>query len=196
MVKLARQDFAATAHPELTAIVEWTHDAIIGLTVRGVVSSWNPAATRLYGYAPEEMIGFPANVLYPPGRHGQEAEILRRAAGGEQVRQHRTQRRRKDGAVIAVSVTALPVAGAVGELVSAATASREPGGVAQDVSELLTAILSYVTLACEQLGAATESDWAQCCESASSDLGQIRRAGEKAARLTRQLLACTRREVD
>lgn len=56
-------------------------------------------------------------------------------------------------------------------------------------------ILNYVTFASEQLTAATGSDWARCCESAGSDLGQIKRAGERAASLTRQLLAFARREV-
>jgi len=238
MAKLAGQDLAATANAELTAIVESTHDAIIGLTVHGIVSSWNPAATRLYGYVPEEMIGFPADVLYPPDRRDQEAGILRRVANGEQVRQHRTQRRRKDGAVIAVSVTALPVADAAGDIVSAATLSRElgdrrdaheqrelrpgggllrdqeeksqeqlqraqrlenlgqlAGGLAHDFNNLLAVILNYVSFASEQLAAATESDWKQSCDSASSDLGQIRRAGERAASLTRRLLAFARREV-
>jgi len=69
------------------------------------------------------------------------------------------------------------------------------GGVAHDFNNLLVVILNYVTFASEQLTAATGSDWARCCESAGSDLGQIKRAGERAASLTRQLLAFARREV-
>jgi signal transduction histidine kinase len=69
------------------------------------------------------------------------------------------------------------------------------GGVAHDFNNLLAVILNYVTFASEELGAATESDWSQRCESARSDLSQIKRAGERAAGLTRQLLAFARREV-
>jgi signal transduction histidine kinase/CheY-like chemotaxis protein len=69
------------------------------------------------------------------------------------------------------------------------------GGVAHDFNNLLAVILNYVTFATEELTAATESDWAEHCESARSDLGQIKRAGERAASLTRQLLAFARREV-
>jgi hypothetical protein len=69
------------------------------------------------------------------------------------------------------------------------------GGVAHDFNNLLAVILNYVTFASEELAAATESDWPQRCESARSDLGQIKRAGERAASLTRQLLAFARREV-
>ena len=69
------------------------------------------------------------------------------------------------------------------------------GGVAHDFNNLLAVILNYASFVSEELGAATEADWAQRCESAGSDLGQIIRAGERAASLTRQLLAFARREV-
>jgi nitrogen-specific signal transduction histidine kinase/CheY-like chemotaxis protein len=69
------------------------------------------------------------------------------------------------------------------------------GGVAHDFNNLLAVILNYAEFAAEELAAATESDWAGRCESAHDDLGQISRAGERAASLTRQLLAFARREV-
>jgi signal transduction histidine kinase/CheY-like chemotaxis protein len=69
------------------------------------------------------------------------------------------------------------------------------GGVAHDFNNLLAVILNYVSFVSEELAAATESDWQQRCETARDDLGQIKRAGERAAGLTRQLLAFARREV-
>jgi nitrogen-specific signal transduction histidine kinase/CheY-like chemotaxis protein len=69
------------------------------------------------------------------------------------------------------------------------------GGVAHDFNNLLAVILNYAAFAAEELGAATEPDWARRCRSACDDLGQISRAGEQAASLTRQLLAFARREV-
>ncbi len=69
------------------------------------------------------------------------------------------------------------------------------GGVAHDFNNLLAVILNYVAFASEQLAAATGADWAQRGEAAGSDLAQIKRAGERAAGLTRQLLAFARREV-
>jgi nitrogen-specific signal transduction histidine kinase/CheY-like chemotaxis protein len=69
------------------------------------------------------------------------------------------------------------------------------GGVAHDFNNLLAVILNYAEFAAEELAAATESDWAGRCGSARDDLGQISRAGERAASLTRQLLAFARREV-
>jgi two-component system, cell cycle sensor histidine kinase and response regulator CckA len=69
------------------------------------------------------------------------------------------------------------------------------GGVAHDFNNLLAVILNYAEFAAEELAAATESDWAGRSESAHDDLEQISRAGERAASLTRQLLAFARREV-
>ena len=69
------------------------------------------------------------------------------------------------------------------------------GGVAHDFNNLLAVILNYAEFAAEELAAATEADWAGRCESAHDDLEQISRAGERAAGLTRQLLAFARREV-
>ncbi len=69
------------------------------------------------------------------------------------------------------------------------------GGVAHDFNNLLAVILNYTAFAAEELSAATESDWAERSASARGDLGQISRAGQQAAGLTRQLLAFARREV-
>jgi signal transduction histidine kinase/CheY-like chemotaxis protein len=69
------------------------------------------------------------------------------------------------------------------------------GGVAHDFNNLLAVILNYASFASEELATASEPDWAARCESARSDLEQITRAGERAASLTRQLLAFARREV-
>jgi PAS domain S-box-containing protein len=237
MAKPTRRDPVA-APAELAAIVESTHDAIIGLTLNGVVTSWNPAAARLYGYAPAEIVGRGAQVLYPAGRLDEETGVLRRLTAGEQVTQYSTDRCRKDGTVIAVSLTALPIASGTGEIVGATTVSRQladqpdangqyrrregdrllqaqedksqeqlqqaqrlenlgqlAGGVAHDFNNLLAVILNYVSFVSEELAAATGADWAQRRDTALNDLAQIERAGERAASLTRQLLAFARREV-
>jgi signal transduction histidine kinase/CheY-like chemotaxis protein len=69
------------------------------------------------------------------------------------------------------------------------------GGIAHDFNNLLAVILNYVSFVSEELSAATESDWAQRHDLARSDLEQIKRAGQRAAELTHQLLAFARREV-
>jgi PAS domain S-box-containing protein len=69
------------------------------------------------------------------------------------------------------------------------------GGIAHDFNNLLAVILNYVTFVSEEMDDATESDWGGRWETASGDLTQIKRAAERAARLTHQLLAFARREV-
>jgi PAS domain S-box-containing protein len=69
------------------------------------------------------------------------------------------------------------------------------GGIAHDFNNLLGVILNYASFVSEELAGASESDWEQRRETASGDLDQIKRAAERAAALTRQLLAFARREV-
>jgi signal transduction histidine kinase len=69
------------------------------------------------------------------------------------------------------------------------------GGVAHDFNNLLAVILNYVSFVSDELAAATESDWAARLVTARADLAEVTRAGERAASLTRQLLAFARREV-
>jgi PAS domain S-box-containing protein len=216
MTKSASHSPSGTAQSELTAIAESTRDSIIGLTPHGIITSWNPAAARLYGYAPEEIIGRPAHVLHPANRDDGEAEFLRRVADGERVNRNRVGRRRKDGTAVTVSVTGVPVVGAGGTVESVTTVSSgdpEPGqaalqqaqrlenlgqlagGVAHDFNNLLGVILNYVAFVRQELAGASESDWPARLETAGGDLAQVTRAADRAASLTRQLLAFARRDV-
>src|SRR6266542_4071021 len=83
---------AAEAQTWLASIVQSSQDAIIGWTLDGVITSWNPGAERLYGYSAREMIGQPADLLSPPERRPEDAEILRRTTAGERVEQYHTER--------------------------------------------------------------------------------------------------------
>jgi PAS domain S-box-containing protein len=96
---------AAEARAKLASIVESSHDAIIGQTLDGVVSSWNPGAERLLGYSAGEIIGCPVDLLIPDGRRADEMAVLERIVRGDRVEQYDTERLRKDGSVVAVSLT-------------------------------------------------------------------------------------------
>src|SRR6202167_809007 len=124
MVKLVRRGLRRANHQEPNSIVESSHDAIIGITPGGVVTTWNPAATRLYGYAPEEIVGRTAEGLYPPERRGEAQEVLRRILLGEEMGQYLTDRVQKDGTIIGVSLTASPIVDPAGAIVGVATVSR------------------------------------------------------------------------
>jgi two-component system sensor kinase FixL len=78
----------------LSAIVNSSDDAIVGKTPDGVITSWNPAAERMYGYSAEEMVGQPVTVLSPPGHAGEIKEILDKIGQGERVLHQETVRRR------------------------------------------------------------------------------------------------------
>src|ERR687884_429566 len=70
---------------QLAAIVELSDDAIIGKTLEGVITSWNPGAERIYGYRAEEVVGKPINILLPPDRPNEVAKILETIRAGGTV---------------------------------------------------------------------------------------------------------------
>ena len=213
---------SCTAQSDLIGIAESADDSIISLTPQGIITSWNPAAARLYGYAQDEIVGKPARILYLARRDDGETEFLRRIASGEQVNRNHVDRRRKDGTAISVSVTGSPVVGATGTVVSVTTvSSRDPlprpeaidqgqaqsqqarrleslgqltGGVAHDFNNLLTVILNYAAIVRQELAGVTESDLPARLETADSDLAQITRAADRASSLTRQVLAFARQD--
>jgi PAS domain S-box-containing protein len=109
----------------LSAIVNSTDDAIVGKTTEGVITSWNPAAGRMYGYSADEIIGRPVAVLCPPDRVDEITGILARIGRGERVVHHETVRRRKDGTIFPVSVTISPVYDDGGRLIGASSIARD-----------------------------------------------------------------------
>src|SRR3712207_2604556 len=84
----------------LAAIVESSDDAIYSKDRDATITSWNPAAERLYGYSRQEAIGQPVAMLLPEDKRGEELEILGRVISGERVQHFETQRVTKDGRCI------------------------------------------------------------------------------------------------
>jgi PAS domain S-box-containing protein len=115
---------AETGRRELAAIVASSGDAIIGLTLDGIITSWNRGAVQLFGYAADEMVGSPIARLLPPGREDEEAVSLVRLRAGE-VRQFETVRRHKDGRDIDVWVTSSPTYDATGGMVGGSKVVRD-----------------------------------------------------------------------
>lgn len=109
----------------LAAIVESSDDAILGLTLEGVITSWNGGAERLYGYAANEVVGRSVSLLIPPGRPDELRRILEQVQRNEPVRDHETVRVRKDGRPINVSLSVSPVKDAAGHTVAASSIVRD-----------------------------------------------------------------------
>jgi PAS domain S-box-containing protein len=108
----------------LAAIVDASDDAIIGKTLDGVITSWNPGAHRIFGYSADEAVGKSISLLIPPGRESEEPAILEHLAKG-QVERFDTVRRRKDGRDIDVSVTSSPVRDAAGHVIGISKVARD-----------------------------------------------------------------------
>ena len=112
----------------LASIVDSCDDAIFSETLDGVITTWNTAAERIYGYAAAEITGHSASLLIPPDRPGEMAEILDRIRSGERVDHYETTRLRKDGATIAISLTVSPVHDAAGGIVGVSSIAHNLTG--------------------------------------------------------------------
>lgn len=117
--------FHAEALSQLAGIVKSSDDAIVGMTLNGIVLSWNAGAERIYGYTAEEAIGRSISLLCLPDRLDEVPTMLDRIARGEHVRNLETVQRRKRGELIDVSLTISPVKDADGGVVGASAISRD-----------------------------------------------------------------------
>ncbi|MDD5285795.1 MAG: PAS domain S-box protein [Desulfuromonadaceae bacterium] len=109
----------------LSSIVESSDDAIISKDLNEVILSWNRGAERIYGYSPEEIIGKHISMLIPPGREGELPEIMTALKRGERIEHFTTERIRKDGQRIFVSLTVSPIRDGSGSIVRASVISRD-----------------------------------------------------------------------
>jgi len=121
--RVRKQAEAAMAH--LASIVESCEDAIVGETLDGVVTSWNTGAQRLYGYAPQEMIGRPVSILVPAFRSYDLPEIYDQLKRGQLLEPFETVRLRKDSKAIDVSLTVSPIRDRDGRVMGASTVARD-----------------------------------------------------------------------
>lgn len=109
----------------LAAIVESSDAGIVSKTLDGIITSWNRAAERIFGYTAEEAIGRPARMLFPPDRVAEEQVLLAEVGAGRSVEHYQSERLRKDGSRVPVSVTLFPVRGSDGQVVGAAKIVRD-----------------------------------------------------------------------
>jgi len=187
---------------KLASIVESSDDAIIGERPDGTVTSWNDAATRIFGYSAEEMIGTNITALAPEGRADDAFEVVQRIQRGEHVRHYETVRRKKDGTELAVDLSISPIRDAAGHVVGASKIARDitdrkrmqdqlvysqkveslgvlAGGIAHDFNNLLMSITANVTLILDEVSSG----------SVQAGLAQsVLVATDQASHLTRQML--------
>lgn len=122
-VCILSQDLTAARHP-LAAIVNDSDDAIFGQTLDGVVTSWNQAAERIFGYSAAEIVGQSVAMLHPQGVD-EDAAWRARLRSGERLEHVETVRRTKSGELLEVCVTVSPVRDGAGEVVGASKILRD-----------------------------------------------------------------------
>jgi PAS domain S-box-containing protein len=109
----------------LAAIIDSSFDAVIAKDLNSVITHWNPAAERMFGYSADEAIGRSITMLIPPHLQSEETDIIRRIRANERIESYETVRLRKDGGTIFVSLTVSPIRNPRGEVVGASKIARD-----------------------------------------------------------------------
>jgi two-component system, chemotaxis family, CheB/CheR fusion protein len=113
------------ANRRLVAIVESSADAIISQDLEGVITAWNKAAERVFGFSKEEAIGQPISIISPSDQPQEESKIAERIKGGERIDEYETVRRHKSGKLIDVSLTLYAVRDEGGRITGISTIARD-----------------------------------------------------------------------
>ena len=109
----------------LASVVNHSDDAIYTNTLDGVITSWNKGAEKVYGYTAEEAIGQIVPMLIPHHRKNEEAEIVCRILRGEIIDHYETERIRKDGQILNISLTVSPIKDANGKIIGVSKIARD-----------------------------------------------------------------------
>jgi PAS domain S-box-containing protein len=143
----------------LAAIVASSSDAIIGKDLNSIITSWNGAAEKMFGYAAGEMLGTSIMRLIPADRHEEEGRILSQIKRGESVEHFDTLRQSKDGRLINVSITASPIKDTTGKVIGVSKVARdisEHKAVEKKIHELNAELEQRVVERTAQLQAANQ----------------------------------------
>jgi two-component system, cell cycle sensor histidine kinase and response regulator CckA len=209
IVKGANDETRTEQAVRIAAILEYSGDALVSITMDSLVIGWNYGAERLYGYMAEEIIGCSLSILFSPDHYKEYLHLMKEVRNGKTVPPFDTVRRRKDGTLINVSVGITPVEARDGEVVGALKNSQDitrikkleaqfieaqkmevigqlAGGVAHDFNNILAVIMGYSDLIVSELG--RDSPMGKYAE-------EIRHASERATGLTRQLLIFSRKQT-
>ena len=115
----------ADAAARLAAIVDSSDDVIVSKTLDGIITAWNPAAERMFGWTAAEAVGRPITLIIPEERRAEEDAVLARVRRGERVEYFDTVRATKDGRLVNVSLSVFPVRDSAGRIVGASKIARD-----------------------------------------------------------------------
>ncbi|MGC1650222.1 MAG: PAS domain S-box protein, partial [Candidatus Sulfotelmatobacter sp.] len=141
---ITEQRKAEEAQFRLGTIVDSSDDAIVSKKLDGVITSWNAAATRIFGFTAEEAIGRSITIIIPPDLQGEETTILSRLRRGERIEHYQTVRMTKSGKRLDVSLTISPVRDSKGHIIGASKIARDISDrkQAEQSKNLLAAIVA------------------------------------------------------
>jgi PAS domain S-box-containing protein len=109
----------------LAAVIESSDDAIVTKNLDSIITSWNPAAERMFGYTAAEAVGKSVRMLIPEGLGNEEDTVLAKIRAGEMVSHYETVRQRKDGTLLSISLTVSPIRDENGIIVGASKIARD-----------------------------------------------------------------------
>ena len=121
----AARDHYAARERIFSAAVESSIDAIVTKSLDGTITGWNPAAERLFGYPATEAVGQRIDLIVPPTRAEEVSDILRRVGWGETIENYETERLRRDGSLVQVSLAISPIKAPSGSIIGASTTARD-----------------------------------------------------------------------
>ena len=193
----------------LASIIDSSEDAILSKDLNGIITSWNRGAERMYGYAPEEVIGKHISLLTPDDRPNEISEILKKIVKGESTEHYESVRVTKDARHLDVSLSVSPLRDVAGEIVGASVIARDitaqkraesqlrqsqkmeaigrlAGGVAHDFNNILGIVNACAEFLRDRIDPASEP---------SVYVENIKKATERGRSLTKQLLAFSRTSV-
>ncbi|HPF32108.1 MAG TPA: PAS domain S-box protein, partial [Candidatus Sabulitectum sp.] len=207
--KLAEESYQNIA-TELEEILNSLPDAVVYADNQRIIRKVNPAFTRIFGYKPEEVIGKTTRIIYRNDEEYLEQGKLRyNPLACQKWEPYEIHHVRKDGTVFITETVGTPVRNARGEVVGLLGVVRDvsaqrqmqerirhmekmesvgrlAGGVAHDFNNMLNVILGHTEMALEKLDA---------MDPLRADLEEVRKAGQRSANLTKQLLAFARKQT-
>ena len=195
-------------HEQMAAIVETSGDAIFRSNKDGIIEFWSKGAEQMYGYSAEEVLGRNAGIIVAKPESKNIREAIDKLARGEMVMDPESLARHKDGHFIDVSVQVFPIRDKHQDIIAFAAVHRDisklkqledqlrhsqrmetagllAGGIAHDFNNILTVIQGETEALADSISIDTQ---------AAHSLDMIAKSSERASRLTRQLLAFSRKQ--
>jgi PAS domain S-box-containing protein len=193
----------------LAAVVDSSEDAIIGKDLDGTITAWNKGAEHMYGYSAEEVVGKSINLIVPRETPNEIPEIMAKIRLGQSLEHYEATRITRDGRGLTISLTVSPIRDSEGTIIGASAIGRDiteqkraedqlrqaqkmeavgrlAGGVAHDFNNILGVISACSEFLRDRVEKGSQS---------AQFVDNLRRAAERGASLTRQLLIFSRKQV-